>query len=73
MLLIGPANFLQPHHNMTPLAQKIAEVIDSCFSNPEGSVVWRGMILNEEWKILATYNGRDRESLQVIVKRRDQI
>jgi len=58
---------------MTPLTEKIAEVIDSCFSSPEGFASWRGMILNEEWKILATYNGRDRESLQVIVKRRDQI
>jgi len=57
---------------MTLLTDKITEVIETCLSNPDGVASWRGNILDEEWKISVTYNGRDQESLQIIVKRRDQ-
>ena len=58
---------------MTPLTEKIAEVVEICLSSPEGTAGWRGIIAGEEWKILASYNGRERESLQIVVKRRDRV
>jgi len=58
---------------MTPLAEKIAETVDACIESPEGHAVWRGMIELEEWKVVVTYTGREREKFTIVVKRRDQL
>lgn len=54
----------------TPLANKVAEVVDSALVSQEGVVVWRGDVSGEEWKISADYNGI-KEEILVRIKRRD--
>lgn len=56
---------------MTPLATKVAEVIDQAIQSPDGYAVWRGDIINEHWKIIAEYNGLT-EKISIVTKRRDR-
>jgi len=58
---------------MSPLAQKIAEIIDDSINNDTGMSSWRGKILDQEWKISAVYDKIERDIIKVVVKRRDQI
>lgn len=54
----------------SPLAEKIAEIVDLAIQDPSGYYIWRDNILGEEWKILVDYEGT-REVFQIRVKRRD--
>jgi hypothetical protein len=56
----------------TPLAQKIAEVVDEALLSPEGSALFRGDIEGEEWKIIVDYEGIGKEHLRVRVARRER-
>jgi hypothetical protein len=58
---------------MTPLAEKIAQTVDACIESPEGHATWRDILELEEWKILVSYTGREREKFTIVVKRRDQL
>jgi len=57
---------------MTPLGDKINEVITLALQTPEGYAVWRGLILNEEWKISVTYDGWE-DKFTILAKRRDAL
>jgi len=57
---------------MTPLGDKINEVITLALQTPEGYAVWRGFILNEEWKISVTYDGWE-DKFTILAKRRDAL
>lgn len=54
----------------SPLAEKIAEIVDLAIQDPSGYYVWRDKILGEEWKILVDYTG-NKEVFHIRVKRRD--
>lgn len=54
----------------SPLAEKIAEIIDLAIHDSSGYYVWRDKILGEEWKIIVDYTGTT-ELFQIRVKRRD--
>jgi len=57
---------------MTPLGDKINEVMTLALQTPEGYAVWRGLILNEEWKISVTYDGWE-DKFTILAKRRDAL
>jgi hypothetical protein len=61
------------NNNLSPLASKIAELIDECDSCDGDHAAWRGVLDGEEWKIIITHKDLPRETFQIIVKRRDQI
>ena len=52
---------------MTILASKIAEIFDDAVAN-NNSVVWRGVLNTQEWKVLVDYKSND---ITIRVKRRD--
>ena len=54
----------------SPLANKIAEIVDQTLASQEGRETWRSQILDEEWKIIVDYDGAT-ELITVRAKRRD--
>jgi hypothetical protein len=57
---------------MTPLGNKVNEVMSLALESAEGHAVWRGDLLGEQWKIMISYSGVD-DKFDIIVKRRDFI
>lgn len=57
---------------MTPLGDKVNEIMSEALQNPDGYFVWRDMILGEQWKIVVDYDGNN-EKFSIVVKRRDPI
>ena len=57
---------------MTPLGEKVNEVMSLALQSAEGHAVWRGNLLGENWKIMVSYTGAD-DKFDIVVKRRDYI
>jgi hemin uptake protein HemP len=55
---------------MTPLANKIAEIVDQTITSQDARVVWRNELLDEEWKVIVDYDGNT-ELITVRAQRRD--
>lgn len=54
----------------SPLANKIAEIVDTAIHDPSGFSAWRGLLYDEVWKIVVDYDGVT-EKFEIRVKRRD--
>ena len=57
---------------MTPLGDKINEVMTLALQSPDGYAIWRGTVLGETWKISVTYDGWE-DKFTILAKRRDAI